>query len=284
MATSPHVVNVTEATFQQDVIDYCMTKPVVIDLWATWCGPCKTLGPILEGLADEAGGAFRLAKIDVDANPNLAASFRAQSIPMVLAIFQGQLVDQFVGALPKTEIKRWLDQVLEFAGVEPPTAEVAPKSPAEAEAHWRGKLAKDSNDAEARLELGRLLLLRGDVEEGTELLSKIEAADPEYNQAQAALALVDLLGEVAEAGGEDAVRQRLAADADDAEARYLQACLEGARGRFPEGLEVLVALVGSGPAEVKDRAKKAAAVVFDAAGRGDERVELLRRKLARLLF
>jgi len=97
MMASDHIISVTEADFEYEVIAYSKQMPVVVDFWAEWCGPCKTLGPILERLAQEANGAFRLAKVDVDANPNLALRFSVRSIPNVKAFQDGQVVAEFVG-------------------------------------------------------------------------------------------------------------------------------------------------------------------------------------------
>ncbi|MCC5697799.1 hypothetical protein LH612_32150, partial [Klebsiella pneumoniae] len=106
------IVDVTEATFQAEVIDRSMRVPVVLDLWAEWCGPCKQLSPVLEKLAREGNGAWVLAKVDVDANPRIAQLFQAQSIPMVIAIAGGQPVDAFAGAQPEPQLRQWIDALL----------------------------------------------------------------------------------------------------------------------------------------------------------------------------
>ena len=112
---SASVFEVTEETFNDDVVYRSRTTPVIVDLWAEWCGPCKQLSPVLEKLAGEANGAWVLAKVDVDANPRLAQAFQAQSIPMVVAIIGGQMVDAFLGAMPEAQVKEWLTQVLAVA-------------------------------------------------------------------------------------------------------------------------------------------------------------------------
>src|SRR6202035_3526519 len=109
------VFEVTEQTFNTDVVERSRTTPVIIDLWAEWCGPCKQLSPVLEKLAAEADGQWILAKVDVDANPQLSAALQVQSIPMVVAVIGGQLVDGFLGAMPEAQVRQWIGQVLAAA-------------------------------------------------------------------------------------------------------------------------------------------------------------------------
>src|SRR6201996_2171236 len=120
------VIDVTEETFNTEVVERSRTTPVIIDLWAEWCGPCKQLSPILEKLAGEADGQWVLAKVDVDANQRLAQALQVQSIPMVVAVIGGQLVDGFLGALPEAQVKQWIGQVVAAAEQIPAGAAGAP--------------------------------------------------------------------------------------------------------------------------------------------------------------
>ncbi len=286
-ASATHVIEVNEANFQETIVGRSATTPILLDLWAEWCGPCKTLGPILEGLAAEYGGAFVLAKVDVDQNPQLAQSLGAQSIPMVLAVFEGGIVDQFVGALPKADVRRFVDKVLDACGVvvgPAAAAEPVPADPEEALAFWSARLEKDPADGAALLQIGRLHLAAERTAEARETLGRVTALMPEYNAALAALSLGSLWAEVEAAGGVSALQARLARSPEDGEARYLMGLADAVHGRFVTSLQALTELVSTARGDLRDKARAAAATILEAAGRDDAQVEKLRRRLAGLVL
>jgi len=287
MEPSSLVIEITEANFESEILQASMQMPVLVDFWAQWCEPCKTLGPILEELAEAYGGAFRLAKVDVDANPMLASQFGAQSVPMVFALFQGGLVDRFTGPLPRQDLTRFIDSVLERCGVErPQTAGATEEASGEtvSEESLRARITEHPEDGEALIALARLQMHSGQATEAKSLLERVAAAHEGYAVSRSLLAALDLSTQVEEAGGESALRDQLAEDPQGSAPRYFVACADGARGHFADAIEVFVGLVEARDAEFRTRAQRGAATLLEAAGRGDERIETHRRRLSRLLF
>jgi putative thioredoxin len=181
-AAGSFVVDVDEAGFQSVVIEQSMTVPVVIDLWAEWCGPCKQLSPVLERLADEYGGRFLLAKVDVDANPRLGQVFQAQSIPMVVAVVKGQPVPLFQGAVPEQQVRAYLDELLKVSAANGVTGVLA----------GAGEQPAADEDAEPPLPPLHLLLRTEGVDPAQARAAA--AAAPTDPAAQILVADLDLLG------------------------------------------------------------------------------------------
>lgn len=166
-------IDVTDATFQTDVIERSLTTPVVVDLWATWCGPCQTLGPILDKVVGETNGQVVLVKVDVDQNPGISQAFRVQSIPMVVAFANGQPVDAFMGAQPEHEVRQFVERLV------PTEVETALAALVRAgdEASLRQALELDPGNEDAIVALAELLVERGDNDEALALLGRIPETD-----------------------------------------------------------------------------------------------------------
>lgn len=281
---TPAVIDVTERTFQTEVIERSRTTPVVIDFWAPWCGPCRTLGPTLEKLANEAKGAFVLAKVNVDENPRLAQAFQVQGIPAVMAVSNGQLVDHFEGALPDSKVRAWLKGVLGAQPSNDPLADIKAleaERPEEAAAHYRLVLGSDPDNAEAQFRLARLLLLQGNAE-ALALLDQIAADSPFFAQAQALLPLAPFFEAVQ--ADPDTLRQRAAADPSDLEAHYQLAAAQARAERPAEALELLLGIVQRSRTFREDGARKAMVGLFALIGEDEPLVHEYRRRLANTLF
>jgi putative thioredoxin len=263
MSAVAHVVEVTDANFEQIVVEGSRARPVIVDLWAEWCGPCRTLGPLLEKVATERDGAFLLAKLDVDANPMVAGAFGVQSIPTVIAFRDGEPVNGFVGAYPEDAINEFVDLVL------PSEAEIVTEEAHEeeeagdlvgAESDYRDALGKDAENRDAALGLGRILVDRGDLEEARTLLNPLlPDADAERVLARA---------RVREWGSDPT-------QGDLGEAKSMAAA-----GQWQEALDRMLGCLG----EQRDEARAAMLDTFAAMDDDDPLVGEYRRRLASALF
>ena len=190
-APSPHVFDATEANFQTAVLDASFDQPVLVDLWATWCGPCKTLGPLLEKVVADYNGAVKLAKIDCDKEQMLAASFGVRSIPTVVLIRDGQLVDAFTGALPERAIREFLARHVQPAEA-PAEAPAAPvdETPEQAIARIQQAIAAQPDNAELKLDLAVAQMQAGNAAAGLEQFLYVLKADRSWNEGRARQRLI----------------------------------------------------------------------------------------------
>ena len=272
--TGPTVIDVSETTFQQEIIERSQRTPVIIDFWAPWCGPCRTLGPILEKLANEARGAWVLAKINVDENPRLSQAFRVQGIPAVIAVSKGEIVDQFSGVLPESRVREWLMGIVATAPqiIEEDLAAMEQSNPQEAMARYRAAIAQNPGDGEPRVKLARMLLLAGDLA-AAETLRGVPAASPHYSLAQAMLPLADFL-----------TLDAAPPDAQGSDASFRTAAQLARDSQYAPAIDSLLDIVARDRAYGNDAARKALLGLFALLGNEDERVVSGRRKLANALF
>ncbi len=277
MASVPHVTDVDTATFEEAVLERSHEVPVVVDFWAEWCGPCRTLGPTLEAAVTARDGDVVLAKVDVDSNQQLAQQFRVQGIPAVKAFRDGKVVDEFTGAINAQQVEAFLD------GVVPTVADrlaadgrrLTTSDPAAARAAFEKALAEDGDHRGAALGLAELLV-EEDPDRATELATP-HRPDP---RAETVLQRVSL----AEGAGDlQALSDHAEANQDDDGAMLPYGRALAAAGHHEEAIEVLLHGIGL-HGEHKDELRGVLVDVLSVLGDDDPRVPDARRRLARLLF
>ena len=270
---SAFVIDVTEETFNDDVALRSRTTPVIVDLWAEWCGPCKQLSPVLEKLANEAGGAWVLARVDVDANPRLAQAFQAQSIPMVVAVIGGQMVDAFLGAMPEAQVKQWLAQVLavgEQLGVQPAAGE--------------GTESEDAfDDLPPALSAARDAMETGDLDGAARALEKALADVPADPLAKGWLAQVNLMRRVS-SYDPMTVSREAAAHPEDVAAQLRAADFDMAGGDAEKAFDRILAVVKRTTGAERNTARLHLLDLFEVLSPDDERLKKARTQLTLLLF
>jgi putative thioredoxin len=269
------VVDVTEADFQAKVIEVSMTVPVVIDFWADWCGPCKQLSPVLERLAQAAGGTWVLAKVDLDANPRLGQAFQVQSIPAIFAVVKGQPIPLFQGALPEAEVQRFLDELLRVAAENGVNGRV-PTGPADEE-------AVEEPAEDPRYDEAYDAIERGDLDAAVAAYGSLLADAPTDPDALAGLGQVELLRRTQDLDPAAALA-RAAESPDDVAAQTAAADLELLGGRVDEAFARLIDLVRRSSGDDRDRAREHLIELFGLVGSDDERVAKARTALANALF
>jgi putative thioredoxin len=253
------VFDVTEADFEARVLEASIDVPVLLDCWAPWCGPCRSLGPVLEKLAKAYGGRFLLAKINTDEAPNISAALRIRSIPLVVLFAGGRPLDQFVGALPEGQIRQFLDKHLaQFAPAGSPVDEMRQAAadapdPAQAEAILREALQVEPGHAEATLDLAERVIARGALDEAAKLLESVPAA--ERKDRHAALSKRIEMAKNRPQGDPKPLLERVARNGKDFEARFGLAALLAHDGDWNAAFDQLLEVVLRDKGEAREKAR-----------------------------
>ena len=276
--------NVGDATFDAEVIERSKSVPVVVDFWAPWCGPCRTIGPVLERLAEDHKGAFVLAKINVDENPEVAAEFGIRSIPAIKAFRDGEVFDEFVGALPEPALRQFVKRILpteaDRSATEGRSAESRGDTAA-AETFYRRALEGDPNHPAARVGLGRLLAA-SDPPAALAELDRVLPGTPERAEADRIAARLRLAAGDGAAASE--LRARVERDPADLEARLKLARWLAANEDYEAALGHLLELVKRDRAFEDEAGRKAMLDIFNILGARHPVTEKYRGELARVLF
>jgi putative thioredoxin len=289
------IKDVSEATFMAEVVDASMTVPVIVDFWAPWCGPCKTLGPALEAAVTAAGGAVKMAKVNVDENQMIAGQMRVQSIPTVYAFWQGQPVDGFQGALPGSEIEAFVARVVEAAGGQVPDNGLADALVAAEEMLTEGDAAsaaetfaaiaeQDPENAEAFAGLARSYLVLVQVDQAEAVINGVPEAISAAAEIEAVRAQIELARQAENAGPVAELRAAVDADPDNHQARLdLAQALHGA-DQVEEAVNELLELFRRDREWNDGAAKTQLFTIFEALKPNDPVVLNGRRKLSSMIF
>ena len=288
---APIIKDSTEATFMADVVEASQEVPVVVDFWAPWCGPCKTLGPALGAAVTAARGKVRMVKVNVDENQMIAQQLRIQSIPTVYAFWQGRPVDAFQGALPPSELKAFVDKLAGLAGddglgeaLEEAEKLLADGAAVDAAQVFAAVLGEEPENPAAFGGLARAHVAMGELDQAEALLNNAPPAIATAKEVEAARAQIALARQAANAGPVEEFRAALAADPDDHQARFDLAQALYAHGDAAGAIDELLELFRRDRDWNEGAAKAQLLTIFDALKPTDPLVQKGRRRLSSMIF
>jgi len=279
------VNDVTDRDFQREVLEKSRTVPVVLDLWAPWCGPCKALGPLLERIANEYAGKFILAKMNVDENPQVARALGVQSIPLVIAFKDGDVASEFVGAQPEPVVRQFIERLVpdEAKRLVGEAAQLATRGDVlDAEKRYRDVLQRYPDYAPAAIGLAQLLAKLGRADDALAALDASTATGQGARDIEQTRAELRMKAGVQ--GDEAGLRAKLEADPSDHQARIDLGRLLAASGRYEDALATLLEAVRRDRNFAEGAARMAMLDIFALRGRDDPAVDRYQRELSRLLF
>jgi len=285
------VVETTTQTFAKDVLEESRRRPVLVDFWAPWCGPCKTLGPVIEKAVRAAKGAVRLVKMNIDEHPAVAGQLGIQSIPAVIAFANGQPVDGFVGALPESQVKAFIERVTGPIGPSDAEALVAEGEAlleagdtAGAGERFAAALKLEPESVPAVAGLASVLVAAGDIERARQTIDMLPASAANDPRVAAVRAQIELKSQTADLGDRAALEARAAADPADFEARFDLALILNAEGDREGAVDRLLEILRKNRSWEDEKARKQLLQFFEAWGPMDEATLAGRRQLSSLLF